>query len=78
MTSQDGPNQLIREREEEHLLAKVRKSAERDATLLVEEFIEVGSFGRIHVKRQILELLQHEGGEESAVTVHKQPLSRHA
>jgi len=46
--------------EEELLLPEVRKSATRVAALLAEEFVEIGSSGRIYDKQRIIDQLQQE------------------
>jgi hypothetical protein len=51
---------LIRRLEEELLLPEARKSVTRLAALLAEEFIEIGSSGRIYEKQQIVDRLPQE------------------
>ena len=48
---------------------EVRKSAAQIAALLADEFVEIGSSGRIYDKDQIIGQLQQEAGEESLRTV---------
>jgi hypothetical protein len=60
---------LIRRLEEALLVPEVRKSAAQIAALLADEFVEIGSSGRIHDKDQIIGQLQQESGEESLRTV---------
>lgn len=52
--------QLIRSLEERLLQSEVRRSAREVAALLADDFVEVGSSGRIFNKQQIIESLQHE------------------
>ena len=52
--------QLIRGLEEQLLRAEVRKSPERVAGLLADDFTEIGSSGRVYDKQQIIDLLQRE------------------
>jgi len=58
--AEPGTAALIRRLEEELLLPEVRKSAARVAALLAEEFVEIGSSGRIYDKQQIIDRLQQE------------------
>jgi hypothetical protein len=58
--AEPGTAELIRRLEEELLLPEVRKSATRVAALLDEEFLEIGSSGRIYDKQQIVDRLQQE------------------
>ena len=51
------------------LVPEVRKSAAQIAALLADEFVEIGSSGRIYDKNQIIGQLQQESGEESLRTV---------
>jgi hypothetical protein len=51
---------LIQRLEEELLLPKARKSAPRLAALLAEEFVEIGSSGRVYDRRQIMDQLDRE------------------
>jgi hypothetical protein len=60
---------LIRRLEEALLVPEVRKSAAQIAALLADEFVEIGSSGRIYDKDQIIGQLQQESGEESLRTV---------
>ena len=60
---------LIRRLEEALLVPEVRKSAAQIAALLADEFVEIGSSGRIYDRNQIIEQLQQESGEESLRTV---------
>jgi len=55
-----GTAELIRRLEEELLLPVVRKTATRVAALLAEEFVEIGSSGRIYDKQRIIDQLQQE------------------
>ena len=50
----------LRELEEKLLQANVRKTQERVAELLADEFVEFGSFGHRYNKAQIIESLQAE------------------
>jgi hypothetical protein len=61
--------QLIRVLEEQLLQPEVRTSSERLAALLADEFIEIGSSGRVYNKQQIIDLLCHEGGQGSPPTL---------
>ena len=58
--AEPGTAELIRRLEEELLLPEVRKSATRVAALLAEEFVEIGSSGRIYDKQRIIDQLQQE------------------
>jgi hypothetical protein len=58
--AEPGTAELIRRLEEELLLPEVRKSEARVAALLAEEFVEIGSSGRIYDKQQIINRLQQE------------------
>jgi hypothetical protein len=58
--AEPGTAELIRRLEEELLLPELRKSAARVAALLAEEFVEIGSSGRIYDKQQIIDRLQQE------------------
>jgi hypothetical protein len=73
MGSMERPEQavieLIREAEEQLLRPEVRKSVARAAALLADEFIEIGSSGRIYDKPQIIALFQQEGGKGSIPTI---------
>jgi hypothetical protein len=60
---------LIRRLEEALLVPEVRKSAAQIAALLADDFVEIGSSGRIYDKDQIIGQLQQESGEESLRTV---------
>jgi hypothetical protein len=60
---------LIRRLEEALLAPEVRKSSAQIAALLADEFVEIGSSGRIYDKDQIIGQLQQESGEESLRTV---------
>ena len=51
---------LLRQLEEELLKPEVRKSADRVARLLADDFIEFGSSGHAFDKAQIIEALQKE------------------
>ena len=59
---------LIRRLEDAPLVPEVRKAAQI-AALLADEFVEIGSSGRIYGKDQIIGQLQQESGEESLRTV---------
>jgi hypothetical protein len=61
--------QLIRVLEEQLLQPELRTSPERLAALLADEFIEIGSSGRVYNKQQIIDLLRHEGGQGSPPTL---------
>jgi hypothetical protein len=61
--------QLIRGLEEQLLQPEVRTSPESLAALLADEFIEIGSSGRVYSKQQIIDLLRHEGGQGSPPTL---------
>jgi hypothetical protein len=50
----------LRQLEERLLQPDVRRSAQDAAALLADEFIELGSSGRVFDKPQILEALKHE------------------
>jgi hypothetical protein len=52
--------ELIRGLEEQLLRPEVRTSPERVAALLADEFIEIGSSGRVYNKQQIIDLLRRE------------------
>jgi hypothetical protein len=52
--------QLIRSLEERLLQPEVRRSAKEVAALLADNFIEVGSSGRVFNKQQMIEGLQQE------------------
>lgn len=73
MSSMDRPEQaaieLIRGLEERLLRPEVRKSAEQVAALLADEFVEIGSSGRIYDKPQIIERLPQEEGKGSIPTI---------
>ena len=56
-TSQDT---MLRQLEERLLQPDVRRSAQDMAELLADDFLEVGSSGRIFTKPQIIESLQQE------------------
>jgi hypothetical protein len=58
--AEPGTAELIRRLEEEPLLPEVLKSAARVAALLAEEFVEIGSSGRIYDKQRIIDRLQQE------------------
>jgi hypothetical protein len=60
---------LIRRLEEALLVPEVRKSAAQIAALLADEFVEIGSSGRIYDKDQIIGQLLQESGEVSPRTV---------
>jgi hypothetical protein len=59
---------LIRRLEEALLVPEVRKSAAQIAALLADEFVEIGSSGRIYGKDQIIGQLLQESGEVSPRT----------
>ena len=59
---------LIRRLEEALLVPEVRKSAAQIAALLADEFVEIGSSGRIYDKDQIIGQLLQESGEVSPRT----------
>jgi hypothetical protein len=61
--------QLIRGLEEQLLQPEVRTSPESLAALLADEFIEIGSSGRVYNKQQIIDLLRHAGGQGSPPTL---------
>lgn len=67
--SETAELQLIRGFEEQLLQPQVRTSPESLAALLADEFIEIGSSGRVYNKQQIIDLLRHEGGQGSPPTV---------
>jgi hypothetical protein len=67
--AEPGTAELIRRLEEELLLPEVRKSAARVAALLAEEFVEIGSSGRIYDKQQIIDRLQREQWTGALYTV---------
>jgi hypothetical protein len=58
----------LRELEEELLLPATRRSSEALASLLTDEFREVGSSGRAYNKRQVLEALQSESLTQVSIT----------
>ena len=60
---------LFRRLEDALLVPEVRKSAAQIAALLADEFVEIGSSGRIYDKDQIIGQLQQESGEVSLRTV---------
>jgi hypothetical protein len=67
--SETAEMQLIRGLEEQLLQPEVRTSSERLAALLADEFIEIGSSGRVYNKQQIIDLLRHEGRQGSPPTL---------
>jgi hypothetical protein len=67
--SETAEMQLFRGLEEQLLQPEVRTSRESLAALLADEFIEIGSSGRVYSKQQIIDLLRHEGGQGSPPTL---------
>jgi hypothetical protein len=55
---QESVESIFRELEERLLRPEVRSSAKQMAELLADEFIEIGSSGRLFDKRQIIDLLR--------------------
>jgi Domain of unknown function (DUF4440) len=60
---------LIRRLEDALLVPEVRKSAAQIAALLADEFVEIGSSGRIYDKDQIIGQLQQEPFSANAGTI---------
>jgi hypothetical protein len=67
--SETAEMQLIRGFEEQLLQPGIRTSPERLAALLADEFIEIGSSGRVYNKQQTIDLLRQEGGQGTPPTV---------
>ena len=63
MEDEDSPTALFRELEEQLLRPDVRSSVEKVAHLLADEFVEIGSSGRVFDKQQIIEALESEESE---------------
>jgi hypothetical protein len=55
--------------EERLLLPEVRRSARRVGALLAEEFLEIGSSGRIFDRPQVVDQLLHESAGQSRRTI---------
>ncbi len=63
--------ELIRPLEERLLQADVRQSADDVAELLADDFIEIGSSGRIFDKQATIDGLQHESSVEILLTDYR-------
>ncbi len=63
--------ELIRPLEERLLQAGVRQSADDVAELLADDFIEIGSSGRIFDKQATIDGLQHESSVEILLTDYR-------
>jgi hypothetical protein len=68
METERSQPELLRQLEERLLQPEGRRSAQDVADLLADEFVEIGSSGRVFNKQQILESLQHEESTQRSIT----------
>ncbi len=68
MDAELSPEELIRRLEQRLLQANVRRSAQDVAELLADDFVEIGSSGRIFDKQAAIDGLQHESPTEISLT----------
>ncbi len=68
MEEKRSPEEQIRRLEERLQQADMRKSAKDVAELLADDFVEIGSSGRIFDKQATIDGLQHESPAEISLT----------
>jgi hypothetical protein len=74
METERSQPELLRQLEERLLQPEGRRSAQDVADLLADEFVEIGSSGRVFNKQQILESLQHEEPTQRSMTEFRSTL----